>query len=439
MKGLFTLYILILCTITRINSQCITENDNPTSMNPDAKNLLTAAKFKFTLDAFRKSSAIEPKDNLFFSPHSLHEALTLVYFGARGTTSESLRRALQIPQHLSKIDVQRIYSLNRAFKNIQEFLGNGSSDYEFRTANRLYISSAKKVQQCIVDIFNQEIEKVDFGMDPNAVRVRINDWVSNTTKGQIKDLIPSDGIDETSDLVLVNAVYFKGLWQSKFDSANSNRDIFYGSKNSFVTFMRQKTTFNHMVSEELGAHVLQLPYKGKDISMFIILPPFAMARSLYEDGTAGDDGIRQVIERMTTTERGIQELEDILNDGMPSKEVEVSLPRFTVEKELPVARLLVEMGAGELVSQNAADLSGFVEQPDRVHLGDAVHRAKIELNEEGTTAAAATAIFSFRSSRPAEPAVFKANHPFIYLLYDKESKSIIFSGIYRTPTTPSET
>ncbi|XP_063976835.1 serine protease inhibitor 88Ea-like isoform X2 [Diachasmimorpha longicaudata] len=430
---------LLIATITRTNSQCLTGNDSPQAMNPSAKNLLTASKFNFSLDAFRKSAAIESKDNLFFSPHSLHEALTLAFFGARGTTEESLRRALQIPQELSKIDVQRTYSLDRAFKKVQEDLGNTSSSYELKTANRLYISNAKKVRECMIDLFGQELEKVDFKADPNAVRVKINDWVSNTTKGHIRDLIPSDGIDETSDLVLVNAVYFKGLWQSKFDRTNSKRDIFYGSKNSLVTFMRQKKTFNHIVSEELGAHVLQLPYKGEDISMFILLPPFAMARTLdlSQNVTVSGDGLRGVIERMTTTERGIQELQDILNDGMPSKEVEVSLPRFTVEKQLPVGQLLEEMGAGELL-RAGADLKGFVEDAEGLHLGDAVHRAKIELNEEGTTAAAATALFSFRSSRPAEPAVFNANHPFIYLLYDKQSQSIIFTGIYRTPTTPGE-
>lgn len=90
------------------------------AMNPASKNLLTSAKFNFTLEAFKKSAAIESKDNLFFSPHSLHEALTLAYFGARGTTEESLRIALQIPQEVSKIDVQRSYALERAYKNIQE-------------------------------------------------------------------------------------------------------------------------------------------------------------------------------------------------------------------------------------------------------------------------------------------------------------------------------
>lgn len=98
----------------------------------------------------------------------------------------------------------------------------------------------------MLDIFGDELQKVDFRANPNEVRIMINNWVSNNTKGQIQELIPADGIDETSDLVLVNAVYFKGLWQSKFDPAMSKKDVFYGNNEmNYVTFMRQKRTFNH--------------------------------------------------------------------------------------------------------------------------------------------------------------------------------------------------
>ena len=178
--------------------------------------------------------------------------------------------------------------------------------------------------------------------------------------------------------------------------------------------------------------------------MFILLPPFAMARSMQDssvpqNSTIIHDGIRQLIERIARTERGQQELREILDDGMPPREVEVSLPRFSVEKELPVNTLLEALGAGELLVPDKADLRGFLAEGETsLHLGDAVHRAKVEVDEEGTTAAAATALFSFRSSRPAEPAVFNANHPFLYLIYDRPNQAILFSGIYRSPTAPSE-
>lgn len=125
-----------------------------------------------------------------------------------------------------------------------------------------------------------------------------------------------------------------------------------------------------VVSEELGAHVLQLPYKGDDVSMFIFLPPFARARGQAQANTADRDNIRQVIERMTTTELGIQELQDILNDGMAPREVEVSIPKFSIEKELPVGQLLDAIGVGDLMKVGSANLRGFVDDPEGLHLGD---------------------------------------------------------------------
>lgn len=186
------------------------------------------------------------------------------------------------------------------------------------------------------------------------------------------------------------------------------------------------------ISEELGAYILELPYVGDEISMFVLLPPFRMlSRQNFEDNGA-QDNIRQLVERLAT-EKGSRELREIMENGL-TREVDVNLPRFEMEKELPVGEMLHALGAGELLAPQVADLRGFVaDGEESLHLGDAVHRARIEVTEEGTTAAAATAIFSFRSSRPNEPAVFNANHPFVYVIYDKQSHTILFTGIFRKP------
>lgn len=420
-------------------AQCLTGEDNPVMMNPRSKTMLDEGRYEFAIDALKKTAEIQTSDNIFFSPDSIHSALTLAYFGARGNTETSLKKALHIPDDLSKIDVMRYYAFEKSIKQKKE--DNGSANYEYKSANRLWVTNARKLRDCMLDLFNDQLVKVDFKSNPMAVRKTINDWVSNTTKGHIRDLLPEDSITEDTDLVLANAVYFKGLWQSRFDPANSKRDIFYtpGSQNSVITFMRQKKTFNHVVSEELGAHILELPYKGQEISMFVLLPPFAAARFLNDGAnrTQGDGGIRNVLQRIST-EAGATELRILLDDGMPSRQVEVSLPRFELERELPLVPLLRSLGAGDLVIPGVADLADFLADGEKsLHLGDAVHRAKIEVTEEGTTAAAATALFSFRSSRPSEPAVFNANHPFIYFIYDKPTHSILFCGIYRTPGAPA--
>lgn len=408
-------------------------------MDPTSRDSLTDARFDFALDSLKRTALIESKDNIFFSPHSIHQAVTMAYFGARGTTEESLKRALRIPNELTKIDVQRYYATERSF-NQKRSQGESADSYDYRIANRFWITSSKKLQDCMLDFLGDQLQVTDFHTNPAEVRNQINNWVSNITKGHIRDLLPPSSITEDTDLVLANAVYFKGLWAHRFDSKSSKRDIFYasGTQNSVTTFMRQKGNFNHAISEQLGAYILELPYKGNEISMFVLLPPFSTARSIQNPSNEPQDGIRQLVERLAT-EKGSRELREMLDDGLPPREVEISLPRFELERELPLGQLLHALGAGELLTPGA-DLRGFVADGEQsLHLGDAVHRARIEVTEEGTTAAAATAIFTFRSSRPTEPAIFNANHPFVYLIYNKVEHNILFTGIYRSPGVPHST
>ncbi|XP_012537205.3 serine protease inhibitor 88Ea [Monomorium pharaonis] len=440
----FLTVIPLLSAISMISAQCLTGDDIPSTMNPMSRSLLTDARFGFALDSLRKTALIESKDNIFFSPHSIHQALSLAYFGARGTTEEALKRALHIPNDLSKVDVQRYYAIEKSLNQMRSQINGSASSYDYKVANRFWITNTKKLRECMFDLFGDELQVTDFHTNPANVRDQINNWVSNMTKGHIRDLLPPNSIGEDTDLVLANAVYFKGLWTSRFDPNNSKRDIFYASgalypQNSFTTFMRQKGNFNYDISEELGAYILELPYKGNEVSMFVLLPPFSTARSLQNPPSEPRDGIRQLVERLAT-EKGSRELRDLLDNGLLSREVEVSLPRFTLERELPIGQLLHALGAGELLAPDVADLRGFVADGERnLHLGDAVHRARIEVTEEGTTAAAATAIFTFRSSRPTEPAVFNANHPFVYLIYNKADHTILFTGVFRSPSTAQQT
>ncbi|KYN14444.1 Antithrombin-III, partial [Trachymyrmex cornetzi] len=434
--------ISLLSTISMISGQCLTGDDVPTMMDSMSRMSLTNARFNFALDSLKKTALIESKDNIFFSPHSIHQALSLAYFGARGTTEDSLKRALQIPDELSKIEVQRFYAIEKSLDQMRSQFtsssleGNGSTNsYDYKIANRFWITNTKKLRDCMLDFFGDQLQVTDFRTNPVEVRNEINNWVSNMTKGHIRDILPTNSITADTDLVLANAVYFKGLWASRFDVKNSKRDIFYttGAQNSVTMFMRQKGNFNHAVSEQLGAYILELPYKGDEISMFVLLPPFSTTRSAQNPSNEPQDGIHQLVQRLAT-EKGSQELRELLDDGLPPREVEVSLPRFELERELPISQLLHALGAGELLTPGAADLRGFLADGEQsLHLGDAVHRARIEVTEEGTTAAAATAIFTFRSSRPTEPAIFNANHPFVYLIYNKADHIILFIGVFRSP------
>lgn len=181
---------------------------------------------------------------------------------------------------------------------------------------------------------------------------------------------------------------------------------------------------------------MELPYKGNEISMFILLPPFVTKISNDSSSNGERDSIYHLIERLST-EAGYTEIRDLLTSDSLPQPVEIILPRFEAEKELQITTLLDAIGAGELVIPDVANLKGFVEDGEEsVHLGAAVHRARIEVTEEGTTAAAATALYTFRSGRPLVPTVFNANHPFVYFIYEKPKRTILFAGIFRNPNTP---
>ncbi|KAJ9598343.1 hypothetical protein L9F63_010959 [Diploptera punctata] len=395
--------------------QCLSADDNTVSTAPGSRLELFTGEQAFSIAMLKEAVRDNPTGNVFFAPYSVYNALLLTYFGAANQTEGALQAALRIPQTQSKISTMQAYSLEKYFQDMKKF--NGSESYELSSANRLFISNDRKLRDCMARLFEGEVQSIDFRSNPEAARQIINGWVETQTKRHIQDLIPQDKISVNTQLVLANAAYFKGKWQSQFLPEQTKRDLFYNSPSSkptFVDFMKQKGAFNHIVSEKLGAHILELPYKGNDISMFIILPPFTKA-----------NGVESIIENLS-----LESLHELLEDDLP-KNVEVVIPKFAIEQTITLKPILERLGVGDLF-QSTSDLSGFTGEPN-LQLDDAIHKAKISLDEQGTVAAASTAIFSFRSSRPLSPVQFIANHPFMYLIFDKTSQTIQFMGVYRTP------
>lgn len=175
------------------------------------------------------------------------------------------------------------------------------------------------------------------------------------------------------------------------------------------------------MSEKLGAHILQLPYEDEAASMYILLPPFVST-----------DGVDKILANLNS-----KTLADIVSKKnlLMSRTVEVSLPKFAVERTIELGPVLEGLGVGDLL-QPTSDLSTLTGNPyDRLTLGGAIHKARVQVDEDGTQAAAATSIFTFRSGRPAETVQFNCNHPFVYLIYEPTKKAILFAGIFRRPQT----
>ena len=256
----------------------------------------------------------------------------------------------------------------------------------------------------------------------------MNGWVETLTKGSIKDLIPPGYVDSSTSASIMNAAYFKGQWLSQFKEADTKAGNFYVTRDEIriVKFMNQKGAFNYYSSEELQAHVVELPYEGDHVSMVVVLPPWL------------DDGLQQTVARMTpdTLTAVIREL---TSGFFKMDKLDVKLPKFSVSGSLELNQPLRELNISAVFGPGS-NLTGFLDpeagDQDRVHLDAALHKAYVDVNEEGSEAAAATALIGFRSARPLFHTEFKADHPFIFLIYDKQVDTVLFFGVYQYPPTP---
>jgi len=256
----------------------------------------------------------------------------------------------------------------------------------------------------------------------------MNQWVEDNTNGIIKDLVPEGYVDYSTRASLVNAAYFKGQWASQFKASETKFGNFYIKRDQIrmVKFMRQKGSFNYYVSEELQAHVLELPYEGDHVSMLVILPPWK------------DDSLQETVRRMTPeTMKGV--IAEIKTGYGKVEKLDVMIPKFSISGSLELLEPLEKLNVSQLFGGNS-NLTGFLDQygdeKDTVSLNSAQHKSFIEVNEEGSEAAAATALLGFRSARPLFHSQFKADHPFLFLIFDKQTDTILFFGVYQHPPQP---
>ncbi|XP_028821069.1 leukocyte elastase inhibitor-like [Denticeps clupeoides] len=375
--------------------------------------LLPAANTKFCLDLFKKISGANKMSNVFYSPVSISSALAMVSLGARGTTATQLNESLHF--HTVKGD------LHLSFNQLFSELNKKGASYALSLANRLYGDQSYQFHEAFLKDTNRhylaELESVDFQSDPEAARMRINSWVEEQTAEKIKELLPGGTVDSLTKLLLVNAIYFKGNWEEKFTRTSESE--FYLNKNDKTSVVMMHHEFDSIpmsYNEEAQCQILELPYVGKDLSMFVMLP------FQIEDNTTG----LQKLEQDLTHERLLALTHP---DKMHKGRVMVSLPRFKMEETYNLKDVLLSMGIVDAFDPCRCDLSGMSSGRDLV-MSKVVHKSFIEVNEEGTEAAAATGIQIMLCCMPPS---FVADHPFLFFIRHNPTQTILFFGRFSSP------
>ncbi len=365
--------------------------------------------FAFDLHAQLK----RPGENLFISPLSIFTAITMMHAGARTTTEEELRRVLHlsIPQRSMPLKVKEVVDGLLSSKNA-----------EVNIANAIWTDRSYTLLDSFLFIIDENYDGnlyIEDFKDVEGLCEKINAWVSEKTRKKIGSIINPNMVDPEMKLILVNAIYFNGKWKNPFKAELTQDASFYlqdGSTTS-VPMMHQKERFSYF--EDTTMQVLALRYEGMQdpgasecFSMIIFLP-------------REKDGLEAMEKAMTV------DTMMMLVENLEKREVKVYIPRFKIETRYELKEDLKELGMTESFSSRA-NFSGIVDASGGVspYIGEIIHKAFVDVNEEGTEAAAATLITMLRKGPPLhqEIPVFKADHPFMFMIWDSGSSSILFLG-----------
>lgn len=360
---------------------------------------------RFALDLYARLRAAKAT-NLFFSPSSISAALAMTYAGARGETAEQMAKVLHFRSSEEKLhaafgDLRRLWNAERK-----------QQGYQLNVANRLWGQQSfrfrPEFQAVTRECYGAELAPVDFARNAEDARQQINDWVEEQTQGKIRDLIAPGMLDAMTRLVLTNAIYFKGDWTRPFRKESTQVAPFHLSAGmtADVPLMHQQEPFRFWAGD--GLKVLELPYGEGDLTMLVLLPDETEGLPALEARLTADN-----LSRWESTLR--------------KQKVRVYLPRFTMTSQFELADLLRAMGMTRLFNSREADLSGMSTE-EGLSVSAVIHKAFVDVNEEGTEAAAATAVGVRATAMIAQPPVFRADHPFIFLIRDNRTGSILFLG-----------
>ncbi|XP_051860072.1 serine protease inhibitor 42Dd-like isoform X3 [Drosophila albomicans] len=376
----------------------------------DQSSIFSRGLAKFSINVYTKLVADNPNDNIIFSPFSIQTCAAMARLGASGRTAAQLDRGLNLISNNAIEIAESFHNVLAAFEKSSVL----------RIANKIYIKSGYQLRDefssLIFKKFLSGVEPIDFTQNEKAAR-DINSWVEQRTENRIKDLISPSALDEDTQLVLINAVHFKGTWAHQFRKINTRNENFYLSNDNSIKVPMMKLTesFRYAELDFLDATAVELPYKDSDWSLLILLPNRKTGLPHLERKLRGTQ-LSQIREKLYLTE------------------VTVKLPKFKSEFKVELKNTFEQLGMSEMFSDKA-DFSRMITSPEQLKVSKIFHKAVIDVNERGTEAAAATAMIAeLARSRIflQEPKNFYADHPFNYYIINNQS-TVLFAGKLLNP------
>ncbi|ABE52632.1 serpin family protein [Methanococcoides burtonii] len=397
-----------------VESETVDKSSMMYAYSPGDYDIATANN-AFSFDMYNN---LATDGNIVFSPYSIFTAMAICYNGAESTTQEEIAYVFYYP--LSKP------VLEKSSKEMMNIINSDDDNNDLKTANALWVRENYPLNERFVGnskiYYDGKVTNVDFRNEPERSRDIINEWVATKTNEKIKDLVPDDMVTSDTAMIITNAIYFKGKWLNEFDVEETQKELFYNSSSNEegtpIDMMYTKQYFSY--GENKDAKIVELPYKGDDLCMYIVLPE--------------ENNIENFESRFRLSD--YNNLKSSMESG---NEVRIWLPKFKFDTKAKLSDTLKTMGLVEAFTGNA-DFSGIfdiqkVPEDYALWLHDVVHQAFIDVQEEGTEATAATAIEAVDSCLPlpGEVMEFKVDHPFMFFIEDKRTGCILFMGKVENP------
>ncbi len=383
MKKVAVSLLLIIISINLFSQQEIIDSNN-----------------KFSFDIYKKLT--NTQENLIFSPASITSAMAMTYIGSKNNTFEQISNTFYFNTDITTF-----------CKNYQHlvYFDKDKSSLELYNANSIWLQNGLGLKNEFIELnkkyFNSSLFEVDFIHHPEKSRLNINQWVEKATNNKINKLIAPSAIDNSTRLVLVNALYFKGSWKSKFNKDRNTKGDFQVGKKEYVQSEYMNRAINTFYYSNKYAQMFEIPYTNNKVSLLIILPK-SIKKIRKLEKTLNNELFHEYLNNKTR------------------KRISLSIPKFDIESEFDLNKTLADMGIKEAFT-NKADFSGITTK-EKLYISKVIHKANISIDEQGTEAAAATAVMMRKTTALLDEISVKVDKPFIFILKNNSTQTIYFMG-----------